>query len=166
MTDARIRREKETKSHHYIEGNWRGLFQLWYVLMWAVLLSWMAGDENLIWSHLRNRRTLISYYGTLCRDECTPIMTVYCTSSGFYCRISHPIRVGWQPAIPEILSAFKTVSCVEALRCHAGHGLKQVTRGNMLCKGIFLDRLCGLVVRVSGYRSGGPRFDSCPYKVF
>jgi hypothetical protein len=30
----------------------------------------------------------------------------------------------------------------------------------------FSDRLCGLVVRVSGYRSRGPRFDSRPYHIF
>jgi hypothetical protein len=29
---------------------------------------------------------------------------------------------------------------------------------------VFKDRLCGLVVRVPGYRSGGPRFDSRHYK--
>jgi hypothetical protein len=29
-----------------------------------------------------------------------------------------------------------------------------------------LDRLCGLVVRVSGYRSRGPGFDSRPYHIF
>jgi hypothetical protein len=28
------------------------------------------------------------------------------------------------------------------------------------------DRLCGLVDRVSGYRSCGPGFDSRPYKIF
>jgi hypothetical protein len=28
------------------------------------------------------------------------------------------------------------------------------------------DRLCGLVVRVSGYRSRGPGFDSQPYHIF
>jgi hypothetical protein len=28
------------------------------------------------------------------------------------------------------------------------------------------DRLCGLVVRVSGYRSRGPGFDSQPYQIF
>jgi hypothetical protein len=28
------------------------------------------------------------------------------------------------------------------------------------------DRLCGLVVRVSGYRSRGPGFDSRPYHIF
>jgi hypothetical protein len=28
------------------------------------------------------------------------------------------------------------------------------------------DRLCGLVVRVSGYRSRGPGFDSWPYQIF
>jgi hypothetical protein len=28
------------------------------------------------------------------------------------------------------------------------------------------DRLCGLVVRVSGYRSKGPGFDSRAYQVF
>jgi hypothetical protein len=28
------------------------------------------------------------------------------------------------------------------------------------------DRLCGLVVRVSGYRSTGPGFDSRPYQIF
>jgi hypothetical protein len=28
------------------------------------------------------------------------------------------------------------------------------------------DRLCGLVVRVSGYRSRGPGFDSRPYQIF
>jgi hypothetical protein len=27
-------------------------------------------------------------------------------------------------------------------------------------------RLCGLVVRVSGYRSRGPGFDSRPYQIF
>jgi hypothetical protein len=27
-------------------------------------------------------------------------------------------------------------------------------------------RLCGLVVRVSGYRSGGPEIDSRPYQIF
>jgi hypothetical protein len=27
------------------------------------------------------------------------------------------------------------------------------------------DRLCGLVVRVSGYRSRGPRLDSRPYQI-
>jgi hypothetical protein len=29
---------------------------------------------------------------------------------------------------------------------------------------IFIDRLCGLVVRVPGYRSGAPGFDSQHYK--
>jgi hypothetical protein len=29
-----------------------------------------------------------------------------------------------------------------------------------------VDRLCGLVVRVSGYRSRGPAFDSRPYQIF
>jgi hypothetical protein len=29
-----------------------------------------------------------------------------------------------------------------------------------------LDRLCGLVVRVSGYRSRGPGIDSQPYQIF
>jgi hypothetical protein len=28
------------------------------------------------------------------------------------------------------------------------------------------NRLCGLVVRVSGYRSKGPGFDSRPYQIF
>jgi hypothetical protein len=28
-----------------------------------------------------------------------------------------------------------------------------------------VDRLCGLVVRVSGYKSGGPGFDSRPYQI-
>jgi hypothetical protein len=28
------------------------------------------------------------------------------------------------------------------------------------------DRLCGLVVRVSGYRSRGPEFDSWPHQIF
>jgi hypothetical protein len=28
------------------------------------------------------------------------------------------------------------------------------------------DRLCGLVVRVPGYRSRGPRFDSRRYQIF
>jgi hypothetical protein len=28
------------------------------------------------------------------------------------------------------------------------------------------DRLCGLVVRVSGYKSRGPEFDSQPYQIF
>jgi hypothetical protein len=28
------------------------------------------------------------------------------------------------------------------------------------------DRLCGLVVRISGYRSRGPGFDSEPYQIF
>jgi hypothetical protein len=31
---------------------------------------------------------------------------------------------------------------------------------------IFTDRLCGLVVRVPGYRSRGPRFDSQRYQIF
>jgi hypothetical protein len=30
----------------------------------------------------------------------------------------------------------------------------------------FAYRLCGLVVRVSGYRSRGPGFDSRPYQIF
>jgi hypothetical protein len=30
----------------------------------------------------------------------------------------------------------------------------------------FTGRLCGLVVRVSGYRSRDPRFDSRPYQIF
>jgi hypothetical protein len=29
-----------------------------------------------------------------------------------------------------------------------------------------VDRLCGLVVRVSGYRSRGPGFDSLSYQIF
>jgi hypothetical protein len=29
-----------------------------------------------------------------------------------------------------------------------------------------IDRLCGLVVRVSGYRARGPEFDSPPYQIF
>jgi hypothetical protein len=29
-----------------------------------------------------------------------------------------------------------------------------------------LDRLCGLVVRVSGYRTRDPGFDSGPYQIF
>jgi hypothetical protein len=31
---------------------------------------------------------------------------------------------------------------------------------------ISVDRLCGLVVRVPGYRSRGPRFDSRHYQIF
>jgi hypothetical protein len=31
---------------------------------------------------------------------------------------------------------------------------------------IMCDRLCGLVVRVSGYRSRGPGFDSLLYQIF
>ena len=31
---------------------------------------------------------------------------------------------------------------------------------------IFVDRLCGLVVRVSGYRYGGLGFDSRRYQIF
>jgi hypothetical protein len=30
----------------------------------------------------------------------------------------------------------------------------------------YVDRLCGLVVRVSGYRSKGPSFDSRHYQIF
>jgi hypothetical protein len=30
----------------------------------------------------------------------------------------------------------------------------------------YVDRLCGLVVRVSSYRSRGPGFDSRPYQIF
>jgi hypothetical protein len=30
----------------------------------------------------------------------------------------------------------------------------------------YKDRLCGLVVTVSGYRSRGPGFDSRPYQIF
>jgi hypothetical protein len=30
----------------------------------------------------------------------------------------------------------------------------------------YLDRPCGLVVRVSGYRSRGPEFDSRPFQIF
>jgi hypothetical protein len=33
-------------------------------------------------------------------------------------------------------------------------------------KFLFKDRLCGLVVRVSGYRSRGPGFDSEKYEVW
>jgi hypothetical protein len=39
------------------------------------------------------------------------------------------------------------------LKCYVYHHIK-------------LDRLCGLVVRVSGYRSRGPGFDSRPYQIF
>jgi hypothetical protein len=31
---------------------------------------------------------------------------------------------------------------------------------------VFYDRHCGLVVRVTGYRSKGPRFDSRSYQIF
>jgi hypothetical protein len=31
---------------------------------------------------------------------------------------------------------------------------------------MFMDRLCGLVVRVPGYRSRGPAFDSRRYQIF
>jgi hypothetical protein len=31
---------------------------------------------------------------------------------------------------------------------------------------LFVDFLCGLVVRLSGYRSKGPGFDSRPFQIF
>jgi hypothetical protein len=31
---------------------------------------------------------------------------------------------------------------------------------------IYLDRLCGLVVRLPGYRPRGPGFESRPYEIF
>jgi hypothetical protein len=31
---------------------------------------------------------------------------------------------------------------------------------------VYMDRLCGLVVRVPGYRSRGPRFDSRRHQIF
>jgi len=34
------------------------------------------------------------------------------------------------------------------------------------CYGYMCDRLCGLVVRVSGYRYRGPGFDSRRYQIF
>jgi hypothetical protein len=34
------------------------------------------------------------------------------------------------------------------------------------CKEEEIDRLCGLVVRVPGYRSRGPEFDSQRYQIF
>jgi hypothetical protein len=34
------------------------------------------------------------------------------------------------------------------------------------CSAFFVDRLCGLVVRVSGYRSISPGFDSRRYQIF
>jgi hypothetical protein len=43
--------------------------------------------------------------------------------------------------------------------------LKYEIHGVFIIKhGICADRLCGLVVRVPGYRSGGPGFDSRHYK--
>jgi hypothetical protein len=35
-----------------------------------------------------------------------------------------------------------------------------------VCVLFYEDRLCGLVVRVSGYRSGGPGFDSRFFQIF
>jgi hypothetical protein len=37
---------------------------------------------------------------------------------------------------------------------------------NLCVSSFFNDRLCGLVVRVSGYRSRVPGFDSQPYHIF
>jgi hypothetical protein len=37
---------------------------------------------------------------------------------------------------------------------------------NILVRIWICNRLCGLVVRVSGYRSRGPGFDSQPYQFF
>jgi hypothetical protein len=36
----------------------------------------------------------------------------------------------------------------------------------LLSYGIIIDRLCGLAVRVSGYRSRGPGFDSRRFQIF
>jgi hypothetical protein len=38
--------------------------------------------------------------------------------------------------------------------------------GVLVGKPVIKDRLCGVVVRVSGNRSRGPRFDSRPYQIF
>jgi hypothetical protein len=52
------------------------------------------------------------------------------------------------------------------------HTLLLITLWVKRCINIFLiavlvgDRLCGLVVRVSGYRSRGPGFDSRPYEIW
>jgi hypothetical protein len=36
----------------------------------------------------------------------------------------------------------------------------------LVCRILFVDRLCVLVVRVPGYRSRGPGFDSRNYQIF
>jgi hypothetical protein len=43
--------------------------------------------------------------------------------------------------------------------------MKEVRLIKMCLKETY-DCLCGLVVRVSGYKSRGPRFDSRPYQIF
>jgi hypothetical protein len=42
----------------------------------------------------------------------------------------------------------------------------EINCDNFISKYIIFDRLCGLVVRVSSYRSRGPGFDSRPYQIF
>jgi hypothetical protein len=42
----------------------------------------------------------------------------------------------------------------------------QVAKKNLKDMGVLRDRLCGLVVRVSGYRYRGPWFESRRYQIF
>ena len=43
---------------------------------------------------------------------------------------------------------------------------KHVSNGELVCTTECIDRLCGLVVRVSGYRYRGLGFDSRRYQIF
>jgi hypothetical protein len=79
------------------------------------------------------------------------------SESTFHCHTSGT-EVSWSY---RILIAYFSLFCVSKffLSFHAYTGIFKVSY-------FYLDRLCGLVVRVPGYRSWGPWFDSRCYHIF
>jgi hypothetical protein len=82
------------------------------------------------------------------------------------------LKIELQFSLQISVNTFKTIRgyIPEDAILHSHHGENiDCHRNNLhqiLLVGQIGDRLCGLVVRVSGYRSRGPGFDSRPYQIF
>jgi hypothetical protein len=69
--------------------------------------------------------------------------------------------------ILKYIQRFYTVLCKNFLVIFIYRDIMYNPQANVFTKGVeYWTRLCGLVVRVSGYKSRGPGFDSQRFQIF